>query len=494
MPAMSQPSRPAGRGPGWRDAGPPWTVSEPPASGGPPWPPSDPHRPPADLPPAGWPAAGGPPAGRLPAGRPPASDPHHQPVSRPSVSEPHRQPASRPPWADEPQPPGTGPPPGTGLPPRAGLPPGTGLLPGTGLPPGAGLPPGTGLPPTQGEPNWTTGAPPGGSGTFNYPPGDSAPSTGSLPSITGGLIRRQGTFTGRISRDGSTEFPAEPSRYQLYAALACPWSQRALIACRLLGLDRVIGLTLTEAIADERGWRFGDDGDPLTGAHLLADLYQATDRGYQGPFTVPLIWDLRSRRIVSNDVAQITVMLETEFRPFHRPGAPDLYPAARRRDIESLATLIFHTVNTGVYKAGLATTQSAYDQAVEAVFTTLDALDDRLARRRFLLGDLLTEADVRLYPTLARFDSVYYQMFNCNLRRLTDYHHLWGYARDLYTHPGFGETTDLGQIKRHYYQSAEWGEWRSKYPIIPIGPQVSWTEPHGRTRMQSLGRVVATST
>lgn len=317
--------------------------------------------------------------------------------------------------------------------------------------------------------------------------GDSAPSTGSLPAITGGLIRRQGSFTGRIARDGSTGFAAEPARYQLYASLACPWSQRALIACRLLGLDRVIGLTLTDPVADARGWRFNDEagGDPLTGAKLLSDLYRATDPSYPGPYSVPLIWDMKTRRIVSNDVAQITIMLETEFRPFHRPGAPDLYPSARRRDIESLATLIFHTVNTGVYKAGLATTQPAYDQAVEALFTTLDALDDRLARRRFLLGDLLTEADIRLYPTLARFDSVYYQMFNCNLRRLTEYPHLWAYARDLYTHPGFGETTDLGQIKRHYYLSAEWGEHgnRGKYDLIPIGPQINWSEPHGRSRL-----------
>jgi putative glutathione S-transferase len=284
-----------------------------------------------------------------------------------------------------------------------------------------------------------------------------------------------------VTRDGSSGFAAEPARYQLYASLACPWSQRALIACRLLGLDRVIGLTLTDPVADERGWRFADDGsDPLTGARFLAELYRATDAAYPGPFTVPLIWDTRTRRIVSNDVAQISVMLETEFRAFHRPGAPDLYPAARRREIESLATLIYHTVNTGVYKAGLATTQVIYDQAVEAVFTTLDALDERLARRRFLLGDMLTEADVRLYPTLARFDAVYYQLFNCNLRRLSDYRHLWGYTRDLYTHPGFGETTDLGQIKRHYYLSAEWG---SRCGLIPIGPQISWTEPHGRARM-----------
>ena len=317
---------------------------------------------------------------------------------------------------------------------------------------------------------------PAGSGSFIYAPSDSAPSTGSLPAITGGLTRRQGTFTGRITRDGSSEFPAEPARYRLYASLGCPWSQRTLIVCRLLGLDRVIGLTLIDPVADERGWKFTADGDPLTGARYLSDLYRATDLGYSGPCTVPLIWDLRTRRIVSNDVAQITVMLETEFRPYHRSGSPDLYPAARHREIESLATLIFHTVNTGVYKAGLATTQAHYDQAVDAVFTTLDALDERLARRRFLLGGLMTEADVRLYPTLARFDTVYYQMFNCNLRRLTDYRHLWAYTRDLYRHPGFGETTDLGQIKRHYYQSAEWigsgnrGSKHATHGIVPIRP------------------------
>lgn len=342
-----------------------------------------------------------------------------------------------------------------------------------------------GRPPVTGEPPWATSAPTGSSGSFNYTPGDSAPSTGSLPAITGGLIRRQGTFTGRITRDGSSGFVAEPSRYQLYASLACPWSQRALIACRVLGLDRVIGLTLASPVTDARGWRLSDDGggDPVTGARFIDELYRGTDPSYPGPFTIPLIWDSRTRRIISNDVAQITVMLETEFRPFHRQGAPDLYPAARRREIESLATLIFHTVNTGVYKAGMATTQDSYEQAVEALFTTLDALDERLARRRFLLGDLLTEADVRLYPTLARFDAVYYQMFYCNLRRLTDYPHLWGYARDLYTHPGFGETTDIGQIKRHYYHSTEWADQRNKWGILPVGPQVNWTEPHGRARM-----------
>jgi glutathionyl-hydroquinone reductase len=327
---------------------------------------------------------------------------------------------------------------------------------------------------------------PEGSSTSRYSPSESAPSTGSLPAITGGLTRRQGTFTGRISRDGSSEFPVAAARYQLYASLACPWSQRVLIACRLLGLDQVIGLTLTDPVADERGWRFGADGDRLTGARFVTDLYRATDPGYRGPCTIPLIWDLRTRRVVTNDVDQITVMLETEFRPFHRRAAPDLYPSARRREIDSLATLIFHTVNTGVYKAGLATSQGAYDQAVDAVFITLDALDERLARRRFLLGSQLTEADIRLYPTLARFDAVYYQLFRCNLRRLCDYRHLWSYARDLFSHPGFGETTDLGQIKRHYFRSSEWGSLSAfvgKHGIVPIGPQINWNEPHGRSRM-----------
>ena len=319
--------------------------------------------------------------------------------------------------------------------------------------------------------------PPGG------PPADLGYTTSSLPAIPGGAIRRQGTFTRRVTRDGSSGFPAQPGRYQLYASLACPWSQRALIAARLLGLDRVVGLTLADPIVGERGWRFGPgDGraDALTGARSIADLYLASDPDYPGPYTLPLLWDLRGRHVVSNDVAQITVMLETEFRAYHRPGAPDLYPAARRRDIESLATLIFHTVNTGVYKAGLATSQAAYEQAAEGIFTTLDALDERLARRRFLLGDQITEADVRLFPTLARFDAVYYQLFGCNLRRLIDYRQLWGYARDLYQHPGFGETTDLVQIKQHYYLSPDWGNTSG---IVPIGPRINWTEPHGRARM-----------
>jgi len=303
------------------------------------------------------------------------------------------------------------------------------------------------------------------------------------PTSTGGFVRHQGTFTGRITGDGSSGFLAEPGRYQLYASLACPWSQRALIVRSLLGLDRVIGLSLTDPISGEHGWRFPDaDGgvDPVTGARFLSELYLVTDPGYQGKCTLPMLWDTETQRIISNDMAQITIMFETEFTGYHRPGSPDLYPAAMRREIDAVATLIYYAVNIGVYKAGLATTQAEYEEAFDALFATMDALDERLARRRFLLGSEPCEADVRLFPTLARFDAVYYTLFKCNLRRLIDYQYLWGYARDLYQRPGFGDTTDFDQIKRHYYQTQSWV---NPSRIVPKGPYISWLEPHGRDRV-----------
>jgi glutathionyl-hydroquinone reductase len=297
---------------------------------------------------------------------------------------------------------------------------------------------------------------------------------------TGGFVRREGAFTGWISGDGSSGLMAEPARYQLYACLACPWSHRALIVRRLLGLEGVIGLTLTDPIRDDRGWRFPDSQggrDPVTGARYLSELYRATDPGYTGRCTVPCLWDTKTQRIVTNDFPQITVMLETEFGAFHRPGAPDLYPAAQRREIDAVAALIYMTVNNGVYKAGQATTQAAYEEAFDALFTTLHALEERLARRRFLLGSQFCEADVRLYPTLARFDAVYYLHFKCNLHRLVDYPHMWAYARDLYQRPGFGDTTDFTQIKLHYYQTQDL---INPSRIVPKGPYVSWLAPHNR--------------
>ena len=184
--------------------------------------------------------------------------------------------------------------------------------------------------------------------------------------------------------------------------------------------------------------------------------------------------------MVTNDVVQIPVTLETEFADYHRPGAPDLYPAGLRREIDALATLIYHAVNHGVYKAGMATTQADYEEAFDALFATLDALEERLGRRRFLLGSQMCEADVRLFPTLARFDAVYYVLFKCNLRRLIDYPQLWAYARDLYQRAGFGDTTDFGQIKRHYYQTQDW---INPSRIVPKGPFVNWLKPHDRDRL-----------
>jgi glutathionyl-hydroquinone reductase len=309
------------------------------------------------------------------------------------------------------------------------------------------------------------------------------PETGPEVLPSAGFVRQANVFATRITGDGSSGYLAEPGRYQLYASLADPWAHRALIVRRLLGLDRVIGLTLVDPIRDERGWRFpASNGgvDPVTGARFVSDLYMITDPGYRGRFTVPFVWDTRSQRIVDNDFQQITTSFETEFRGYHRPGAPDLYPAQQRTEIDALSTLVYHAVNNGVYKAGLATSQAAYEEAFDALFSTLSALEERLLRRRYLLGNSITEADVRLYPTLARFDAVYYTHYKCNLNRLVDYPGLWGYARDLYQTPGFGDTTDFVQIKRHYYQTQDW---INPNRIVPKGPYVNWLSPHDRERM-----------
>ena len=303
--------------------------------------------------------------------------------------------------------------------------------------------------------------------------------------VSGGFPRQPAMFSNRITRDGASGYTAQPGRYQLYASLADPWSHRALIVRRLLGLERVIGLTVTDPIPGERGWRFPDSTggrDPATGAQWLAELYLATDPGYTGRCTVPLIWDTMRQCIVTNDFPQISVMLETEFSEFHRPGAPDLYPLSKRREIDAVGALIHHAVSSGVYRTGMAATQAAYEEAFDAVFTTLDALEERLGRRRFLLGRQLCEADIRLFPTLVRFDAVYYLHYKCNLNRLVDYPGLWGYARDLYQLPGFGDTTDFDQIKRHYYQTQDW---INPSRIVPKGPYVNWLSPHDRERMSA---------
>jgi len=297
----------------------------------------------------------------------------------------------------------------------------------------------------------------------------------------GRFVRQQNRFTDRITADGSSGYPAESGRYRLIVSYACPWAHRTMIVRSLLGLKDVINLAVVDPIRDEKGWRF-PDRDPVTGASFVSELYLASDPEYQGRYTVPCVWDTRTRRLVSNDFPFITTMMETEFTDYLPIGAPDLYPVGLRAEIDTLNELIYATVNNGVYRAGFATSQGAYDEAVEALFATLDRLEERLAGRRYLFGDAVTEADVRLYPTLARFDAVYNGHFKCNLRRLTDYPNLWGYARDLFSLPAFGDTTDFDQIKRHYYITQ-----RNVNPsgVVPKGPLVDWTEPHERAKLSA---------
>jgi putative glutathione S-transferase len=303
-------------------------------------------------------------------------------------------------------------------------------------------------------------------------------------SADGAFVRQAYTIRDRVSADGSTGFPAEPGRYHLYVSLACPWAHRSVIVRRLLGLEEVISLSVVDPIRDERGWAFRDGPgysvDPVNGFAFLSEAYLRTDPGYTGRYTVPCLWDRVTGRLVTNNYPDITIDMETQFSAYHRPGAPDLYPAPLRDEIDAVNALVYAEVNDGVYRAGFAATQAAYEAAVSALFARLDWLEARLEGRRYLVGDQLTEADIRLYTTLARFDSVYHGHFKCNLFRLVDYPNLWAYARDLYQRPGFGDTTDFDQIKRHYYMTHER---LNPSRIVPIGPALDWAAPHGREQL-----------
>jgi putative glutathione S-transferase len=303
-------------------------------------------------------------------------------------------------------------------------------------------------------------------------------------SATGAFVRQEYTIRDRITADGSSGFPAAAGRYHLYVSLACPLAQRAVIVRRLLGLEEVISLSVVDPVRDERGWAFRDgpgySSDPVNNFQFLSEAYLITDPNYTGRYTVPCIWDRVTGRLVTNNYPDITIDLATQFTAFHKPGAPDLYPEALRSEIDAINALIYEDVNNGVYKAGFAVAQDAYDAAVKALFERLDWLETRLTHQRYLVGNQLTEADVRLYTTLVRFDSVYYGHFKCNLCRLMDFPQLWAYARDLYQRPGFGDTTDIDQIKRHYYMTHPQ---LNPTRIVPIGPVLDWYAPHGRERL-----------
>lgn len=286
----------------------------------------------------------------------------------------------------------------------------------------------------------------------------------------GAFVRQPYVFRDWVSSDGSTGHPAEPGRYHLYISSACPWAQRAAIVLELKGLREVVGLTIVDPIRDERGWAFTLEPDPLNGFSFLREAYVATDPDYALSPTVPVLWDDEKKKIVSNNFHDLTIMLATEFEEFADTSI-DLYPVDLRAEIDSINLDLYRDINNGVYSCGFARTQEAYESAFDALFHRLEELDDRLRSERFLVGGRLTEADIRLFTTLVRFDAVYYVHFKCNKRRLVDYPHLWSYTKELYRLPAFRGTTDFDHIKRHYYITHDALNPRG---IVPKGPDLDW--------------------
>lgn len=290
------------------------------------------------------------------------------------------------------------------------------------------------------------------------------------------------THDGTAGPTGAAGFAAAPGRYHLYVSLACPWAHRTLIMRALKGLEPLVSVSVVHWRMLDRGWTF-DDGpgvvpDPILRADYLYQVYLAADTSYSGRVTTPALWDRQTGTIVSNESSEILRMFNSAFDVVGaRPG--DYCPADLRDDIDHLNDRIYRTVNDGVYKAGFATTQQAYEDAVAPLFETLDWLEARLARQRYLCGDRVTEADIRLLVTLLRFDLVYFSHFKCNVRRIADYPNLWGYARDLYQLPAVAATFNAMHVKRHYYESH-----RTLNPsgIVPVGPTVDFDAPHDRGR------------
>lgn len=292
------------------------------------------------------------------------------------------------------------------------------------------------------------------------------------------------TRDARVPEHGPTAgetWPVEPGRYRLVAAKACPWATRTLIVRQLLGLEDVIGVGMPGPTHDARSWTFDlDPGgvDPVLGIHFLRDAYEARFPDYPLGITVPAVVEVASGRVVTNDFPWITHDFFFEWRDFHRADAPDLWPADLRGEMEVVMKRIYTEVNNGVYRCGFAGSQEAYDAAYDRLWTALDWLEERLGRSRYLMGDAITEADVRLWTTLARFDAVYHGHFKCNRQKLTELPNLWGYARDLYAIPAFGDNTDFDQIKAHYYVVHSD---INPSQIVPKGPDpAAWLIPHGR--------------
>ena len=304
----------------------------------------------------------------------------------------------------------------------------------------------------------------------------------------GRFIRPAPIFRNFVTRDGSPGpsgeggFAAEAGRYHLYISLACPWAHRTLIFRALKKLESAVSVSITEPLYGKTGWEFGTarsgTSDTVNGKTTLAEIYLLADPRYTGRVSVPVLWDKKRRTIVNNESSEIIRMLNSAFDAF-TDERTDYYPAQLRGEIDAVNDVIYTNINNGVYRAGFATSQEAYEEAAYGIFDTLDKIEERMSRQRFLTGRHLTEADWRLFTTLVRFDTVYYSHFKCNLWRIADYPNLWNYTRDLYQVPGVAETVSIDHIKRHYY-----GSQRQVNPtgIVPIGPQIDFTAPHDRHR------------
>jgi len=307
---------------------------------------------------------------------------------------------------------------------------------------------------------------------------------------TGGKFRRQEqayrnwvTADGEPGPSGEGGFAAEPDRYHLYVSLACPWAHRALIVRALKGLEAMLPVSVVHWYMAEHGWTFepgpGVVPDPIHNVERLYQLYQKADPTFTGRVTVPVLWDRKLDTIVNNESSEIIRMLNSAFD--HLGAEPgDYYPEPLREEIDAVNERVYHTLNNGVYKSGFATTQEAYEEAVHPLFETLDWLEERLAASRWLVGGTLTEADIRLFTTLVRFDPVYHGHFKCNIRQLADYPSLWGFTRDLYQRPKVRETVNFGHIRKHYYQSHDT---INPTRIVPAGPELDFDAPHGREGM-----------
>lgn len=297
-----------------------------------------------------------------------------------------------------------------------------------------------------------------------------------------GSFNRDMDYIGdRITIDGADGWPVEPGRYRLVVADACPWANRSLITHRLLGLGAAISVGTAGPLHDHTSWKFhlDPDGlDPVLGIEKLQEAFLNRYPDYPKGITVPAIVDIATTSVVTNDFPVIEEDLSTQWTAHHRPGAPDLWPDQHRDEMAEVSDEIFHDVNNGVYRCGFSSSQAAYEQAYDALFARLDRLEERLTSNRYLVGDTITQVDIRLWTTLVRFDAVYHNHFKCNRNKLIEMPALWGYARDLWQTPGFGDTIDFAQIKSHYY---EVHTGINPSGVVPKGPaDPGWNSPHGR--------------